>query len=117
MILVIRSDLFYSIGASRATKITTASDPRIETDHDLCYQVIVNRMSLLLDCLYIFNKLTSYVNEAPGGGFLQYFTHKKTSQPSPLALDNKLMHGQLVPGRLPFLIYVPQHSHFQVGQK
>ena len=47
---------------------------------------------------------TSYVNEAPGEGFLQYFTNKKTFWPSPLALDNKLMHGQL-----PFLIDVPQH--------
>ena len=33
MILVIRSDLFYSIGAPRVTKIITPSDPTRETDH------------------------------------------------------------------------------------
>ena len=33
MILVIRSDLFYSIGASHVTKIITPSDPMRETDH------------------------------------------------------------------------------------
>ena len=47
MILVIRSDLFYSIGTSCVTKIITPSDPTRETDHldhDLSEQVIVNRM-------------------------------------------------------------------------
>ena len=50
VILVIRSDLFYSIGSSRATKIITPSDPTRETDHldhDPYYQVIVNRITLL----------------------------------------------------------------------
>ena len=42
MSLVIQSDFFYSIGASRATKIITPSDPTRETDHldhDSYYQV------------------------------------------------------------------------------
>ena len=54
MILVIRSDLFYSIGASHATKIITPSDPTRETDHldhDPYYQVIVNRITPLSFCI------------------------------------------------------------------
>ena len=48
MILVIPSDLFYSIGASHVTKIITPIDPMRETDHldrDSSEQVIVNRVS------------------------------------------------------------------------
>ena len=49
MILVIQSAFFYSIQASHSIKINTPSDPTRETDHvdhDLYYQVIVNRISL-----------------------------------------------------------------------
>ena len=51
VILVIWSDLFYSIGASRAARIITPSDPTRDTDHldhDPYYQVIVNQITLML---------------------------------------------------------------------
>ena len=58
VILVIRSDLFYSIGASGANKIITPSDRTREEDHldhDPYYQVIVNRMSTNIMLKFIYS--------------------------------------------------------------